>query len=238
MLPRLLLRPLLFALAIALCACSAIELGERMAQETAAAEPAIFAKATGAAWQSTAQGLAASATDAAATMAALEAAIPTEPATVEPPALPGINAVQYARYGSVPLDSDRLDTIAALAFDQAGNLLVATRAGAVYRLVDADSDGAAEASQLIFADENEHLRQVAGMFMRGERLIVLNGGRLSQLSDSDGDGQYDTVERLEHRLPLVETPLLASNGIARAEDGRLFTADISTGEILLLQLES
>ena len=236
MLPRLLERLLFPALVFALCACSALELGEQMAQETAAAAPAISAEATGAAWQSTAQALAASATDMSATKGALETAIAVAPASAEPTALPVIGEVQAARFGSVPLDSDRLDTIAAMAFDQDGHLIVSTRAGAVYRLVDADGDGAAEESQLIFADENEDLRQVAGMFMRGQHLIVLNGGRLSQLIDSDGDGIFDVVGHLDDRLPQSETPLLASNGLAQADDGRLFTADISTGEILLLRL--
>ena len=139
-------------------------------------------------------------------------------------------------YGRVPIDSDRLNIIAALAFDRAGQLIVSTRAGEIYRLSDSDDDGLADDTQLIFADEDEALGQVSGMFLRGESLILINGERLSQLQDRDADGVYETVTRLSQQLPADQNPLLASNSIAQAPDGRLFTADLNSGEILQIVL--
>ncbi len=228
----------LASLALALSACSAIELRERMADGTAtAAGPAAEAQATAAALGATAKVLAADATESAATALALETAAALPESSATPVATTAaFSSAEAIVYGSVPVDSDRLNTIAALAFDAAGDLLVSTRAGEIYRLRDADADGLADESRLIFADEAEALRQVAGIFRRGESIIALNGGRLSRLDDSDGDGIYDRVTLLAEALPAEETALLASNGIVEAPDGRLFTANLKSGEILLIQL--
>lgn len=225
-------------LALALAACSAIELRERMANATAAAAgPAAEAQATIAALEATAQARSAGATQAAVTVMALEtAAASTATAAPDATEAASFTSAEVLIYGRVPVDSDRLNTIAALAFDEAGHLLAVTRAGEIYRLSDADEDGLADETALIFADEDEALLQVAGMVTRGSSIILLNGGKLSQLTDSDGDGSYDTVTQLAEALPARETPLLAGNGIVQAPDGRLFSADLNTGEILLIQL--
>ena len=67
-------------------------------------------------------------------------------------------------------------------------------------------------------------------------LILLNGERLSLLSDGDGDGVYDGVKHLVEGLPADQSPLQASNGIVKAPDGRLFSADINSGDILQVVL--
>ena len=69
------------------------------------------------------------------------------------------------------------------------------------------------------------------MFARGDSLIVLNGERLSKLTDSDGDGIYDAVVHLTEALPVGQASRLASNGIVQAPDGRLFSANLDSGEI-------
>ena len=235
----MLVRLMLLLLMLALSACSAIELREQMAQATTAAD--VDLKATIEALEARGQAVAARATEAAATLAVLQtnaSAVTTTPSPAEATTVPSISSADTVVYGSVPIDSDRLNTIAALAFDHEGQLLVSTRAGEIYRLSDEDGDGLADDRQLIFADADESLQQVAGMFMRGDSLILLNGDRLSQLRDSDGDGIYDTVRHLTEELPAGQTPLLASNGIVEAPDGRLFSADLNTGEILLIQLHN
>ena len=238
-LPARIVVAVLAFLALTLVGCSAIQLYQGKSNATERAEagaaaatvnPTLLALQTaGADMQATAQALSADATQVAATSAALDAT-PTADAFLLPA------SAETVVYGSVPVDSDRLNTIAALAFDAAGDLLVSTRAGEIYRLRDADGDGSADESRLIFADEAEALRQVAGMFWRGESIIVLNGGRLSRLDDSDGDGIYDRVTLLAEALPAEETALLASNGIVQAPDGRLFSANLNSGEILQIIL--
>ena len=224
-------------LAFALSACSAIELRARMAKETAAAAgPAADAHATIAALEAAAQALSAEATQASRTLVALRTAAAPK-ATAAPDATAALFAsAEVLVYGRVPVDSDRLNTIAALAFDAESQLLVSTRAGEIYRLSGAGEDGLADETVLIFADEDETLLQVAGMTTRGGSIILLNGGRLSQLTDSDGDGFYETITQLAEALPASETPLLAGNSIVQAPDGRLFSANLNSGEILLIQL--
>ena len=209
-----------------------------MASQTAAAQtmeaagPAADARATLAAYQATAE---AQLGRAAATLAALEAAASATPLPTDHPVF-SASAADVAVYGSVPIDSDRLNIIAALAFDADGDLLAATRAGEVYRLRDSDGDGLADETALIFADEQEALGQVSGMLVRGESLLLLHGGALSQLRDDNGDGRYETVTLLSESLPAAQSALRASNGVVEAPDGRLFTVDISSGEILHISL--
>ena len=229
------------SLAWLLSACSAITLHQQMASQTVAAAirqtvaaegPAADARATLAAYQATAQAQLQRATRSAATLTALETAATGTPA-VEDVTLGTADTVVY---GAAPIDSDRLNIIAAMAFDADGQLLVATRAGEVYRLGDRDGDGLADETVLIFSDEQEALGQVSGMFRRGASLLLIHGGALSQLRDEDGDGRYETVTLLSEGLPAEQSALRASNGIVQAPDGRLFTADVATGEILRIVL--
>lgn len=223
-------------IAWALTGCSAFELHQQIGSATADSQALATAatedttrsalEAAHDSARATAQALAQEATRAAAAIATLEGA----PATADAFALPA--SAETVVYGSVPIDSDRLNIIAALAFDAGGLLLVATRAGEIYAMPDDDGDGLADETRLVFADEEEQLGQVSGLIARSEGLILLNGERLSLLRDEDGDGAYDGVTHLAHGLPADQSPLQASNGIAQAPDGRLFTVDIKSGEIL------
>ena len=229
---------------LATAGCSAVELYQGNASATARAEAGAAAATvnpTVAALegalteaQATRQSLSAGATQAAATLAAFSAT-PTSAPTADafsPPA-----SAETIVFGSVPIDSDRLNIIAALAFDADGQLLAATRAGEIYALPDSDGDGIADETRLIFADEAEQLGQVSGLNARGEALILINGERLSLVTDADGDGLYDSVTHLSEGLPADQSPLQASNGIVSAPDGRLFTVDINAGEILRIVLQ-
>lgn len=134
-------------------------------------------------------------------------------------------------YGTVPIDSDSLNSITALALDYAGNLLVSLRAGDIYRL---DDEGDAT---LIFEDEENDIGQVSGLFVEGTILYLINGEQLSQVQDNDEDGIYDTVTQLSEDLPANQALLQANNSILRANDGRTFTVDVTTGDILLITFE-
>jgi len=223
-----------------LSGCSAVELHRQMGSATAAAgtvAPAATDDARQAALealQATAAALSEGATQAAATISALSSAATPAPTVVV--SLPLPISAETSVFANVPIDSDRLNIIAALAFDADGQLLVATRAGEIYALPDSDDDGVADETRLIFADDEQQLSQVAGLIARGDALILLNGGRLSLLRDGDGDGLYETVARLSGELPADQSPLQASNGLAQAPNGRLFTVDVNSGEILRIVL--
>ena len=224
-----------------LAGCSAIEVyqqsgtarAEAAANATAATEDATRAALEAAqdSAEATIQALEQEATRAAAAIATLQRAPTTAPAAAPVPA-----SAETLVYGSVPIDSDRLNIIAALDFDADGQMLAATRSGEIYAMPDDDGDGLADETRLVFADEEEQLGQVSGLIARGEGLFVINGERLSLLTDGDGDGVYDGVRHLSEGLPADQSPLQASNGIVQAPDGRLFTVDIKSGEILRIVL--
>ncbi len=215
--------------------CSAIEFYQDQSSTAAATmDPTIVALEEALAEnRASERSLSAGATQAAATIASL-VSTPTNAPTAAAIPLPA--SAETILFGSVPIDSDRLNIIAALGFDADGQLLAATRAGDVYALPDRDGDGVADETRLIFADQAQQLSQVAGMIARGEALILLNGPRLSLLRDDDGDGVYDGVTHLGEGLPLDQSPLLASNGLVESPDGRLFSVDITSGEILKIVL--
>jgi hypothetical protein len=234
-----LITTILAFIALTTTGCSAVELYHGNASATAEAE----AGAAAATENPTVSALEGALADVRATQQALSASA-TESATVALSSTPTAAedlfplraSAETVVYGSVPIDSDRLNIIAALGFDADGQLLAATRAGEIYALPDSDGDGVADETSLIFADEEQQLGQVAGLIARGEALILLNGERLSLLTDADSDGRHETVTHLSGQLPADQSPLQASNGIVSAPDGRLFTVDIKSGEILQIVL--
>ena len=196
------------------------------------ADPAATAQAEHEQLRLTTQALANRGTEAAATIAAREEA----PTATAPPRLEPATSADAVVYARIPIDSDRLNSISALAFDSAGQLLVSTRAGEIYRLRDPDEAGALASPELIFADDFDQIGQVSGLLARGEALLLVNDGALSQLGDFDGDGRYESVAQLSTALPAGQSPLQADNSLVQAPDGRLFSADIASGEILQIVL--
>ncbi len=139
-------------------------------------------------------------------------------------------------YGTIPIDSDSLNSITAITFDSEGHMLVSLRAGEIYRLEDTDADDIADEITLVFEDGDDEIGQISGIFSQNEVLYIINGSRLSQLRDTDNDGIYETVAQLSDSLPANQALLQASNSIVRSSDGRYFTTNVITGEILQLML--
>lgn len=139
-------------------------------------------------------------------------------------------------YGTIPIDSDSLNSITAITFDSAGHMLVSLRAGEIYRLEDTDDDDVADEITLVFEDLDDEIGQISGIFSENEVLYIINGSRLSQLRDTDNNGTYETVAQLSDSLPANQALLQASNSIVRSSDGRYFTTNVITGEILQLML--
>ena len=198
--------------ALTLTGCSAVTLRQEMATATAEADAlataatdnptVVVLHAAQAELQSTAAAYSAGATQAADTITALELTLTSAPGPTEVLPDPDTfdpSSAETSVYGEVPIDSDRLNIIAALAFDIDGQLLVATRAGEIYLMPDSDGDGIADETRLIFADEEQQLAQVSGLIARGDSLILLNGERLSLLLDADSDGEYETVTQLSQQ---------------------------------------
>lgn len=238
--------------ALVMAGCSAIQLYQESAGATQEAATAINATVAAViegasaqqdALEATVAALYAEATRAAQSLADIQATAAAALASATPDPLAdggaadaGFSAAEISVYGQAPVDSERLNTIAALAFDGDGRLLVGTRAGEIYRLVDGDGDGIAEQIQLIFQDDKDEIGQVSGLLIQGGALLLIHDGRLHKLADDDGDGFYESAALLSSALPPNQNPLRANNSLARAPDGALFTADVNTGEILRIEL--
>jgi hypothetical protein len=249
------IRQLIWVLAIGLVGCSAIELGEQNAQATAQAEAIIentvaSRVAEQLANEPTIDAITAQATNdaqaietyVAGTVTAVIQQTPSPDSESTAEVTPDVasdfvaKSVNTSVYGTVPIDSDSLNSITAITFDSAGYMLVGLRAGDIYRLEDTDDDQVADKITLIFEDLDEEIGQVSGIFSQNEVLYIVNGRRLSQLRDTDNDGIYETVIQLSESLPANQALLQANNSIVRSSDGRYFTTNVMTGEILQLTL--
>ena len=146
----MLIRICLWCAALVLAACSAIELYQQNSSGTQAAASAVDAtvaavidsasaqqdalEATVAALRTEATRAAQSLADVQATADAAFATATPDPHAARQTSEAIFSAAEITIYGQVPVDSERLNTIAALAFDGDGQLLAATRAGEIYRL--------------------------------------------------------------------------------------------------------
>lgn len=160
----------------------------------------------------------------------------TAEVTPEPQSVTVSTSAEIVIFGSVPIDSDSLNSVTALTLDNNGNLLVSLRNGDIYRLVDEDNDDEADEVTLIFEDSEDDIGQVSGILTDGDLLYIVSGETFSVVQDSDNDGVYDTVTELSDDLPDAQALLQANNSIIRADDGRYITADVNTGDILFITL--
>jgi len=157
----------------------------------------------------------------------------TDPeSTAEPAVIP--SSADVTVFGTVPIDSDSLNSITALTFDADGNLLVSLRNGDIYRLIDDDNDDTADEVTLVFEDSDDDIGQVSGILVEGDLLYIVSGAQLSVIQDTDGDGNYDAVTELSDNLPDNQALLQANNSIIQVDDRRYMTADVSSGDIVLI----
>ena len=158
---------------------------------------------------------------------------PTEEgAEIEVPA--GFTASRWA---------EGLDQPIAMAFSPDGRLFVAERGGRVWTLRDTNGDGAAD-PRVLFVDGLNELRGIA--IESDRRIYVSDRGRVSQATDTDGDGRGADLEALVFGLP---TGRHQNNGIAVGPDGLLYITlgstcndcievDPRSASILTLDLDS
>mgnify|MGYP001544998088 CR=1 FL=1 len=140
-------------------------------------------------------------------------------------------------FGTVPIDSESLNSITAMTHSSDGHLLVSLRNGDIYRLPDDNGDDIADDVMRVFEDTDNVIGQVHGIYSDGAMLYVMHGQTLSLLQDTNTDSLYDTVTTLSDALPQNDTLLRANNSIISAGNTRrYFTADVESGDILLITL--
>lgn len=164
---------------------------------------------------------------------------PTTSITPEPTTTPAHipSSATVSIFGTVPIDSESLNSITAMTHGSNGHLLVSLRNGDIYRLSDDNGDHVADDVTRVFEDTGNAIGQVHGIYSDGIMLYVMHGQTLSLVQDTDADGHYDTVTTLSDALPQNDTLLRANNSIISAGDARTyFTADVDSGDILLITL--
>ena len=132
-----------------------------------------------------------------------------------------------------------------IAFGPDGNLYVLSLAGSIYRLIDSDSDYFAETVETAFWDGDlnyitpdnvgqnpppDQLFHAVGMAFHDGKLYISDSGRISILSDSDGDGNYDTVTPIVEGLVSLRFEGHSNNGIAFGPDGKLYVGVGATSD--------
>ena len=103
-----------------------------------------------------------------------------------------------------------------------GTMYVAALNGDIFILIDDNNDGVAERTQLVFRSAGD-LTYLAGMTFDDEgTLFVSDSGRIGIITDSEGDGIYETHTTLVDGLPSWQYWAHSNNGIAFGPDGKLY----------------
>jgi glucose/arabinose dehydrogenase len=157
---------------------------------------------------------------------------PTEPPPPTPTPYPiesiltvpdGFRVEEYAR----PQNEER-PTL--LAFGPDDQLYVLWSSGKVVRLEDQDGDHYAETEVPVYLDEEDTLNNAVGLAWHDGVMYISDGGRISTLTDSDGDGMMDTVTPIITGLVTWQYWGHSNNGIAFGPDGKLYVGVGSTSD--------
>jgi glucose/arabinose dehydrogenase len=110
----------------------------------------------------------------------------------------------------------------AIDFGPDGLLYVLGLDGRLFKYADEDGDGSADVRLPVFLDEQERLSHAVGLAWHDGTLYVSDSGKISTLTDEDGDGVLDTVTPLIEGFVSLEYWGHSNNGIAFGQDGRLY----------------
>ncbi len=150
--------------------------------------------------------------------------LPTPVATVTPqPTIdildlpPGFTAQHWA------IVEGAQSSITDIEFAPDGDLLVLTLDGRIYRLGDENGDGFADRQQQVMQrGEPFSLQNSKGMALHAGQLYVSDRSRVLRVSDSDGDGIYDSLETIVEALPSIDYIHHSAGGIAISDEGVIY----------------
>lgn len=115
-----------------------------------------------------------------------------------------------------------------LAFGPDGRLYVLSEGGLLSAFSDTDGDGFAETQATVYANAEGMLTHAVGLAWHEGKTYISDSGRISILSDSNSDGQLDTVTPIIDGLVSLEYWGHSNNGIAFGGDGKLYVGIGST----------
>jgi glucose/arabinose dehydrogenase len=134
----------------------------------------------------------------------------------------GFEAQYYAR---LPFTEPTVIT-----FGPDNALYILNLEGQITRMTDEDGDGFAETATSIFDDPGDQLQHAVGMVFHDGIIYISDSGRISTLSDSDGDGKLDKVNPIITGLPSLQWTFHSNNGIVFGPDGKLYVAVGATSD--------
>ncbi len=118
-----------------------------------------------------------------------------------------------------------------IAFGPDGALYALSVEGDVARISNDDGDDFAETVKVIYTDTKNLLDHAVGMtFDKNKVMYISDGGRISTLTDSDGDGILDRLTPIVTGLPNQQWTFHSNNGIAFGPDGKLYVGVGSTSD--------
>lgn len=125
-----------------------------------------------------------------------------------------------------------------MSFNDRGALEVLSLDGHIVEMTDTDEDGYAETATMIYEDPDDQLNHAVGMAYRDGQTYISDAGRISILSDEDGDGTLDTLQPIVEGLPTWQHTFHSNNGIAFGPDDKLYVSVGSTTDHGPLQVEN
>ncbi|MBI3244096.1 MAG: PQQ-dependent sugar dehydrogenase [Chloroflexi bacterium] len=116
----------------------------------------------------------------------------------------------------------------AILFGPDENLYLLTLEGDIFQFEDKDGNTDAEAMRQVFDGSEHKVTHAVGLAFHDGKLYLSDSGRISVLSDDDGDGDYDTLTPVVTGLVSLRYPDHSNNGIAFGPDGKLYVGVGST----------
>ncbi|MBI1281628.1 MAG: c-type cytochrome [Anaerolineaceae bacterium] len=124
---------------------------------------------------------------------------------------------QSKLYARLPITQPTVVT-----FDSSGAMIVLALDGHIVKMTDEDHDGYAETSTMLFDDPGDKVNYAVGLAFHDGKTYVSDAGRISIVSDSDGDGKLDSIQPIIEGLPTWKHTFHSNNGIVFGPDNKLY----------------
>jgi len=109
-----------------------------------------------------------------------------------------------------------------ITFDSSGAMIVLSLEGNIVKMTDKNHDGYAETSTMLFEDPGDKVNYAVGLAFHDGKTYLSDAGRISILSDNNGDGELDTLQPIVEGLPTWKHTFHSNNGIAFGPDNKLY----------------
>ncbi|MBX3080913.1 MAG: PQQ-dependent sugar dehydrogenase [Anaerolineae bacterium] len=109
-----------------------------------------------------------------------------------------------------------------ITFGENGTLYALGSNGQIASATVSDGGTVADRITMLYDDPNDQLDGAVGLALRDGKFYVSDAGKISILTDSDGDGSLDTLTPIITGLPTRQYTFHSNNGLAFGPDGKLY----------------